>query len=548
MRLSHLSNVTKRLPKSPIYVLMGGMTASAMMYEQSKKTDSSHTEPTIHAPKLPVKILAFSQNNKNLPHNSLNDLIEQSKVFCSDQLLEEVLGIERITKSNNIKEFITQILSRDLGTMIKTKTYSIDSKKQEKIERIIFDDIYKAVNSDPVEPTPFQVAVTFIGTKALMTHRFAHQLWQGGHIKEAKELTSAALSNYHINIHPSAKIASGVFIDHGFGVTLKENVTIDSGAYILHQTKIGAGTKIGKNAFIGVGSVIDAGVKIGDNVTLAAGCHVTADVPDNVTVFGFYNEAGSSKVTPSRLQVPPSMNDYYHQTLLPHNKTDVLSHEQQSTLNIIKSLIPFNPNSHLTVYNLEKFYKKCETIPLSKENTISDLCLVANHIAHAAWQEAHSYELSDEKKTAICNFALWMQGRIATLFKVDIHPAVHLGDNVTFPTHIKHGIVIGATATVGNNVYIGDGVTLGGNGKERGDRHPKIDDNCYIGNNVSIIGAGRLAKNSIIMPDTVLTLPKNTQTQPNRIWAGKPAIDVTDKCKQNPDFKHIIDAMNAEKT
>jgi serine O-acetyltransferase len=544
MRLSQLSSLLNRLPKYSTPLLLGGTVASAMIYEQSKKTDFWEVKKETLLKTQTSQILALSNAHKKPPECSLNDLIAQSKIFCSDPILEEILGVERITHSNNIKELITQILSRDLGTMIKTKTYSLDNQKQKEIEMAVFEDIYKAVKSDPVKPTPFQVAVTFIGAKALMTHRFAHKLWQDGYIKEAKELTSAALSNYHINIHPSAKIATGIFIDHGFGVSIKENVTIDSGAYILHKAKIGAGTKIGKNAFIGVGAVINAGLKIGDNVTVAAGSHVTADIPDNTTVFGFYNDAGSCKIMPARLQIPSSVKNYYNNST--NDSAENLN--PALTLDILKGMIPFNPNSHLTVNHLKKFYNICQNIPETKNNTIGHLALVANHITHAAWQKAHSDELSNHQKTAICNFALWMQGRIATLFKVDIHPAVCLGENVMFPDDIKRGIVIGATATIGNNVYIGDGVTLGGNGKERGDRHPKISDNCYIGDNVSIIGAGKLGAGSIIMPDTVLILPIETITQNNRIWAGIPAIDVTEKCKKNHDFQTLIKYIASENT
>ena len=68
--------------------------------------------------------------------------------------------------------------------------------------------------------------------------------------------------------------------------------------------------------------------------------------------------------------------------------------------------------------------------------------------------------------------ALFFQSRISQLFAVDIHPAAKIGRGIM----IDHatGVVIGETAVVEDDVSMLQGVTLGGTGKESGDRHPKI--------------------------------------------------------------------------
>ena len=70
------------------------------------------------------------------------------------------------------------------------------------------------------------------------------------------------------------------------------------------------------------------------------------------------------------------------------------------------------------------------------------------------------------------SMALFLQSRISELFAVDIHPAARLGRGLM----IDHGtgVVIGETAVVEDDVSMLHGVTLGGTGKESGDRHPKI--------------------------------------------------------------------------
>ncbi len=82
--------------------------------------------------------------------------------------------------------------------------------------------------------------------------------------------------------------------------------------------------------------------------------------------------------------------------------------------------------------------------------------------------------------------AFFIQSRISEVFAVDIHPAVKVGRGV-FIDHAT-GIVIGETAVIEDDVSMLQGVTLGGTGKERGDRHPKIRRGVLIGAHALVIG------------------------------------------------------------
>lgn len=86
--------------------------------------------------------------------------------------------------------------------------------------------------------------------------------------------------------------------------------------------------------------------------------------------------------------------------------------------------------------------------------------------------------------------AYFLQNRSSEVFGVDIHPAAVFGKGLM----IDHGtgIVIGETAVLGNNISILHGVTLGGSGKDSGDRHPKIGNGVMIGANASILGNIRI--------------------------------------------------------
>lgn len=82
--------------------------------------------------------------------------------------------------------------------------------------------------------------------------------------------------------------------------------------------------------------------------------------------------------------------------------------------------------------------------------------------------------------------ALWLQTRISEVFQVDIHPAARLAQGIV----IDHatGIVIGETAEVAQGVIIMQDVTLGGTGKERGNRHPKIGQGVFLGVGAKVLG------------------------------------------------------------
>jgi serine O-acetyltransferase len=112
--------------------------------------------------------------------------------------------------------------------------------------------------------------------------------------------------------------------------------------------------------------------------------------------------------------------------------------------------------------------------------------------------------------------AFHLQSRVSQAFGVDIHPAVPIGQRVM----IDHGtgIVIGETTTIGDDVSILQGVTLGGTGKESGDRHPKIRNgvllaagstvlgNIVVGENAKV-GAGSVVLHDVPACATVAGVP-----------------------------------------
>ena len=84
------------------------------------------------------------------------------------------------------------------------------------------------------------------------------------------------------------------------------------------------------------------------------------------------------------------------------------------------------------------------------------------------------------------DLSLYLQMRVSEVFSIDIHPGATIGKGIMFDH--AHNLVIGETAKIGDNVSILHAVTLGGTGKIRGDRHPKIGNNVLIGAGAKILG------------------------------------------------------------
>jgi serine O-acetyltransferase len=116
--------------------------------------------------------------------------------------------------------------------------------------------------------------------------------------------------------------------------------------------------------------------------------------------------------------------------------------------------------------------------------------LQAYRMAHWLWQ------------TGRTDMAYFVQMRCSECFGVDIHPAAVIGTGVMIDH--AHSIVIGETATVGNDVSMLHSVTLGGTGKEDGDRHPKIGDGVMIGAGAKVLGNIRVGHHSRIAAGSVV--------------------------------------------
>lgn len=147
---------------------------------------------------------------------------------------------------------------------------------------------------DPAARNTWEVITCYPGFHALLLHRLAHALWQGG-LKWLARLTSH-LGRWltGIEIHPGATIGKRFFIDHGMGVVIGETAEIGDDCTLYHGVTLG-GTSwnkgkrhptLGEGVVIGAGAKVLGPITVGAHAKIGSNAVVVKDVPPNATAIG----------------------------------------------------------------------------------------------------------------------------------------------------------------------------------------------------------------------------------------------------------------------
>lgn len=119
--------------------------------------------------------------------------------------------------------------------------------------------------------------------------------------------------------------------------------------------------------------------------------------------------------------------------------------------------------------------------------------ILSYRVAHKLYLKKHYF------------LARWISQRSARKTGIEIHPGATIGKGL-FIDH-GHGVIIGETAIVGDNVTLYQGVTLGGTGKETGKRHPTIGNNVMISAGAKVLGSFEIGDNSKVGAGSVVLSP-----------------------------------------
>lgn len=155
-------------------------------------------------------------------------------------------------------------------------------------------DIEAAMERDPAARSRLEVLLCYPGVHALALHRLAHRLWGAGWCVLARFVSHLSRFLTGIEIHPAARIAPGVFIDHGMGVVIGETAEVGENVTLYQGVTLG-GTSLKREkrhptleprVVVGAGATVLGAIRVGEGARVGAGSVVVRDVPPHSVVVG----------------------------------------------------------------------------------------------------------------------------------------------------------------------------------------------------------------------------------------------------------------------
>lgn len=156
-------------------------------------------------------------------------------------------------------------------------------------------------------------------------------------------------------------------------------------------------------------------------------------------------------------------------------------------------------------------------------STLQPLLYFKGFMALTCYRVAHTFW-----KTGRQQLALYFQSICSDLFAADIHPAARIGCGILLDHATS--FVVGETAIIEDEVSILHEVTLGGTGKETGNRHPIIRSHVMIGAGAKILGRVEIGEGAKVGAGSVVL----ADVPPHVTVAGVPAQIVGRSAQANP--------------
>jgi serine O-acetyltransferase len=155
-------------------------------------------------------------------------------------------------------------------------------------------DLLAARTRDPAARGYLQPFLYYKGFHALQAYRVAHALWGQERHTLAAHFQNRISEAFGVDVHPAARLASGILIDHGTSVVIGETAVVEENVSILHEVTLG-GTgnesgdrhpKVRRGVLLGAGAKILGNIEVGRGAKVGAGSVVLRDVPPHTTVAG----------------------------------------------------------------------------------------------------------------------------------------------------------------------------------------------------------------------------------------------------------------------
>ncbi|MED6207478.1 Short-chain dehydrogenase/reductase sat3 [Stylosanthes scabra] len=299
------SKLTKNNPRGYSKILRNSFNDGVCKYQQVKtlQTTPTFVEEVREIETVDLWLKMKEEAELDVTEEPILNSYYQSSIL-SHESLESALAnhlANRLSSaslpSNTLFDLFVGILKSDREIM--------DSVK---------DDLKAVKERDPACISHVHCFLNFKGFLACQSHRVAHKLWLQGRKVLAVMIQNRVSEVFAVDIHPGAKIGSGILLDHATGLVVGETAVIGNNVSILHSVTLG-GTgkasgdrhpKIGDGVLIGAGTCILGNIKVGECAKIGAGSVVIKDVPPRTTVVGNPAKLVGGKNNPVKLDKMPS--------------------------------------------------------------------------------------------------------------------------------------------------------------------------------------------------------------------------------------------------
>ncbi|WP_309398513.1 serine O-acetyltransferase [Cerasicoccus maritimus] len=250
-----------------------------------------------------VKLLApISCSHQVLPMQAeelWQELWQEAEIVARREPALSGLMNEVILLRHSLQEALSVRLSRKLAYHATPEGYlkgiftEAFDQDPTLIKRIV-NDIVAVNERDPACPNPLYPVLYFKGFQALTCYRIAHHLLSHNREDLAFYLQSLISEVFAVDIHPAARIGSGILLDHATSFVAGETAVIEDDVSILHEVTLG-GTgkergdrhpKIRHGVLIGAGAKLLGNIEIGQCAKIGAGSVVLNDIPAHSTAVG----------------------------------------------------------------------------------------------------------------------------------------------------------------------------------------------------------------------------------------------------------------------
>lgn len=238
---------------------------------------------------------------------------EISENIGKEPILEKLLNKD-LLKKNNLSEMLAFQLANKLSNNLidfnSLYDVFIDTlNKDKKIIEAVIKDVLACYERDAACDSYSMPLLYFKGFHSLQVYRINHYLWLNKRKNLALFLQNRVSEAFGVDIHPAARIGSGIMIDHATGVVIGETAVLGSDISLMHGVTLGGSgkhhgdrhPKVNNGVMIGANSSILGNVRIGTCAKIGAGSVVITNVADHITVVGVPAKAiGFAKNTPSK--------------------------------------------------------------------------------------------------------------------------------------------------------------------------------------------------------------------------------------------------------